>query len=185
MPVTLPKRRFTVDEYHRMAETGILRPDERVELIEGEIVKMAAIGSRHAACVTRLDQLLTRAVGDHALVRVQNPVRLSDLSEPEPDLAIVRPRADFYASAHPGPADTLLVVEVAETTVGFDREEKAPLYALAGIPEYWLVDLASNGVDVYRQPNPEGYREVRKYGTGEALRAMDLPDVVIPVSAIL
>lgn len=185
MPVPLPKRRFTVAEYYRMAEAGILGADERVELIEGEIIELAAIGSRHAACVGRLDRLLMRGVGDQALVRVQNPVRLSDLSEPEPDLAVVRPRPDDYAAAHPGPGDVLLLTEVADTTVGFDRGEKAPLYAVSGIPEYWLVDLTADAVEVYRDPTVHGYQDVRRHVRGEALHPLAFPDLAVPVAAIL
>jgi Uma2 family endonuclease len=131
MSVPVPKRRFTVDEYYRMAEAGILRPDERVELIEGEIIEMAAIGSRHAAFVKRLNRMLVRGVGARGVVSVQDPVRLSELSEPEPDLAVLEYRADCYAAAHPTPADTLLIVEVADTTLGWDRGRKAPLYAVS------------------------------------------------------
>lgn len=126
MQATLTTRRFNVHEYHRMAEAGILDPTERVELIEGEIVRMAVIGSRHASCVKRLNRLLTPLVGDRALVQIQDPVRLSEISEPEPDVALLRPRADDYASAHPGPADVLLLIEVADTTEGLDRTVKGP-----------------------------------------------------------
>jgi Uma2 family endonuclease len=185
MTMALPKRRFTVDEYYRMAEVGILGPHERVELIEGEIIEMAAIGSRHAGCVNGLTRLLVRSVGDHGLVAVQNPVRLSDLSEPEPDVAVLRPREDNYTMAHPGPADVLLMIEVADTTAGFDRGTKAPLYALARIPEYWLVDIQADCVDVHRDPTDAGYRHVRKQRRGDVLRPLAFPDLEVPVMAIL
>jgi Uma2 family endonuclease len=185
MLVPLPRRRFTVDEYYRMAEAGILGAGERVELIEGEIIEMAAIGSRHASTVKRLNRLLIWGVGDRGVVQVQDPVRLSDLSEPEPDIAVLRPRVDDYAAAHPVPADVLLIVEVADTTVGFDREEKAPLYALAGIGEYWLVDLDADQIEVYRNPGAEGYRDVHRYASGDSLRPIAFPDLTLPVDAIL
>jgi Uma2 family endonuclease len=186
MPVALPRRRFTVDEYYRMTELGILRAGERVELIEGEIIQMEAIGSRHAGCVNRLTQLFVRGVGDRGIVAIQNPVRLSDLSEPEPDVAVLKPRPDTYASAHPGPAEVLLIVEVADTTVGFDRGTKAPLYARCGVAEYWLVDINADQVEVHRTPSSDaGYRDVRVHRRGEILRPLAFPELEVPTAAIL
>jgi Uma2 family endonuclease len=133
-------RRFSVHEYHQMAAAGILNEDDPVELIEGEIVEMPPMGSPHAACISRLTQILVTQAGNLADVRVQLPVRLDERSEPEPDLALVKPRADSYASAHPGPDDVLSVIEVADTTLHYDRSVKGPLYArrpphvLAGRP---------------------------------------------------
>jgi hypothetical protein len=185
VPVAGCPRLFTVDEYHRMAEAGILSEDERVELIEGEVVEMSPVGSRHVACVNRLTWLLSRRSGDEAIVSVQNPIRLSEYSEPEPDLALLRPRSDFYAEVLPGPADTLLVVEVMETSGEYDREKKLPLYAEAGIPEVWLVDLAGECIEVYRQPGPDGYREVETKRRGEKLAPRTFPDVELAVDEIL
>src|ERR671938_544657 len=141
MSVQVAKRCFSVDEYYRMGEAGILTEDDRVELIEGEIIEMSPIGSRHAACVNRLNTLLGRHLRQTAIVSVQNPIRLDAYSEPEPDVALLRPRADYYESGHPTPADALLIVEVADTSADYDRIIKLPLYAKAGIPEAWLVDL--------------------------------------------
>jgi len=126
MAAPLVRHRFTVEEYHRMGQAGILSEDDRVELIEGEIVEMAPVGSRHAACVKRLNALLSRRAGGRALVSVQDPIRLGEHSEPQPDLALLKPREDFYAAAHPGPEDVLLVIEVAETSLEYDREVKLP-----------------------------------------------------------
>lgn len=161
--------RFSVDEYYRMAGAGLFRPDDRLELVEGEIIDMAPVGSRHAACVNRLNRLLGARLGERAIVSVQSPVRLSDLSEPQPDVAVLAPRDDFYARGHPGPADVLLVVEVADTTVGWDRGVKMPLYGRAGVAEAWLVDLAAGAVDVFGAPGPDGYGEVRRASGGEQL----------------
>src|SRR5207247_3212709 len=149
MGMPLAHRRFTVDEYYRMAETGILAEDDRVELLDGEIVEMSPIGPRHAATVTRLDHLFNRLVGDRAIVRAQNPVRLDGYSEPEPDIALVTPRADFYRAEHPTPRDILLIVEVADTSLRYDRHTKLPGYARAGVPEAWLVDLTADRVERY------------------------------------
>ena len=141
-----------------MGAAGVFGPDERLELIDGEIVTMAPIGSRHAACVDRLTRLLTTLAGDRAVVRVQGPVRLGPRSEPQPDLALLQTRDDFYAAAHPGPADVLLVVEVADTTLDFDLGLKASLYAGAGLLALWVVDLDGRGVQVLYDPTDGGYR---------------------------
>jgi len=185
MAVELAKRLFTVDEYYQMAEAGIFSEDDRVELIEGEVVEMTPIGSRHAACVKRLNRLLSQGVGAEALIGVQDPIRLSPYSEPQPDLTLLRPRPDFYAQAHPRPEDVLLVVEVAETSADSDRNVKVPLYARAGVPEVWLVDLSEECIETYRQPSPEGYQEVRRLRYGEQLSPQAFPEVELAVDDIL
>jgi Uma2 family endonuclease len=185
MGVQLARRLFTVAEYHKMAEAGILSEDDRVELLEGEIVAMSPIGSRHAGLVNRLNRLFSQRAGDQVVVSVQNPVRLGGYSEPQPDLALLRPRADFYTSSHPGPEDVLLAVEVAETSAAVDREVKVPLYARFGVPEVWLVDLAEDLVEVFREPSAEGYREVLVLRRGESLAPALLPDLLVPVDAVL
>ena len=185
MEVQVSKRLFTVDEYHRMAEAGILGEDDRVELIEGEIVEMTPIGSRHAAVVDRLNRLFSRRAGEHVIVRVQNPIRLGERSEPQPDVTLLRFREDFYASSHPGPEDVLLVVEVAETSAEYDRRVKVPLYARFGIPEAWLVDLEGEAVEVYRDPSPEGYRRAEILRRGSRLSPSSFPDLELSVDEIL
>ncbi len=156
-PATLPHVRcFTVAEYHAMVRAGILKENDRIELIDGRLITMSPIGSRHAACVDRLTRLFILSVGDDAVVRVQSPIRLDNRSEPEPDVALLAPK-DLYAARHPRPDEVLLVVEVAVTTLPFDRDVKLPLYARAGIPEVWIVALDEDQVYVCRQPSPEGY----------------------------
>jgi len=179
------KRRFTVEEYHQMAQAGILSEDDRVELIEGEIVEMTPISSRHAACVKRLNRLFSQRVGERALVGVQDPIRLSEHSEPQPDLALLRPRPDFYTATHPGPQDVLLVVEVAETSADYDREVKLPLYARSEITEAWLVDLEAGVVEIQHKPSSQGYKEVRKYQRGERLASQAVPDLELTVDEVL
>ena len=174
-------RRFSVDEYYRMAEAGILHEDDRVELLDGEIIEMTPIGSLHAACVDRLNRIFVSACGDRAIVRVQNPVRLSTDSEPEPDLAILRPRADDYARAHPGPADVLLVIEVADSSLEYDRGRKAQAYARSGIPELWIVDLASEVVFVCRDPGARFYRVEETRRRGQRLEVAGLSGVALAV----
>ena len=159
-PETWPRpHRLTVDEYYRMAEVGLLPPDARVELIEGEIIDMAPIGSRHAATVNGLAKTLILAVGDSAVVAVQSPLRLSHRSEPQPDLAVLRPRADRYRDSHATAPDVLLLVEVSDTTLRFDRNVKAKLYARHGIPELWIVDVNSEQLHVLGKPLRGEYAE--------------------------
>ena len=176
---------FTVDEYERMGVVGLFGEDDRVELIEGEIVEMTPIGSRHAACVSRLNHLLSAAVRDRAIVSVQNPVRLGIRSEPQPDVALLVPRADFYAGGHPRPADILLVVEVAETSATWDRDVKARLHGAAGVGEAWVIDLAGGCVHVFTGPGPGGYAEVRQAVAGDSLTPSGLGGVAVAVTDIL
>src|SRR5262249_8994808 len=151
----LTPHRFTVDDYVQMIDSGFLGKYDRVELIRGEIVEKMTIGDAHAACVRRFDRILNALVGDGAIISVQSPIRLAD-SRPEPDVALLRIRDDFYASGAPLPLDIYLVVEVADSSIEIDREVKRPLYAENGIIEYWIVDLNSSAVEVHRQPRPDG-----------------------------
>lgn len=185
MSVRLLRRRFTVEEYHRMAQAGILSEDDHVELIDGEIVEMPAIGSRHAACVDRLTRLFSLRVGEKAIVRVQSPIRLGPHTEPQPDLTLLRSRPDFYASAHPPAEDVLLAVEVADASIEYDRTVKIPLYARAGIVEAWVVDLAAGAVEVNRVPTPQGYRDVGRAGRGDALSVRALAGVSLTVAEVI
>ncbi|MGH9117547.1 MAG: Uma2 family endonuclease [Acidimicrobiales bacterium] len=178
-------RRFTVDDYYRMADAGVLGPEDRVELIDGEIIEMAPIGSRHATCVRALTRVLSAQVGDSAVVSVQSPVRLDDFSEPEPDVALLRPPPDRYASAHPEPADVLLLVEVADTTQSYDRSRKLPRYAAAGIAEVWLVDLATGTVEAHRDPARDGYASVVVAGAPDTVSPHLLPGVSVEVADLL
>jgi hypothetical protein len=168
-----------------MGETGILRETDRVELLDGEIVEKAVIGSPHAWSVDTLTRLLVQAVGDRAIVRVQGPVRLDEYSEPEPDLSLLRPGPEGYHSSHPVPNDVLLLIEVADTTALHDRSVKLPLYAQAGIPEYWLVDLGRGVVEIYRSPSGATYTEAREARPGTAIAPEALPDFVLDAGAVL
>ena len=185
MAIELQRRLFTAQEFHRIAEAGVLREDDRVELVDGEIVEMTPIGSAHAACVDRLLVLLQRCLEDRGILRVQGPIRLDAHSEPQPDLAVLKPRADFYASAHPTPGDVLLVVEVADTSTRYDRDMKLPLYARAAIPETWLVDLLNERVEVFTQPTPQGYHSSRQTRRGERLTSDALPAADLLVDDIV
>ena len=157
IPCAPPSRHLiSVDAFHRMGETGILGPQDRVELIDGEIIDMSPIGVLHAAIVARLASHFSQRLGPIGVVWCQNPLRLDDISEPEPDIAILRPRADFYMTAHPGAADVLLVIEVADTSLAYDLGTKVPLYARHGIPEVWVIDAATRHTRVFRRPVGNG-----------------------------
>lgn len=158
MVVQILRWQFTVADFARMVEAGIFAEDDRVELIDGEVRAMSPIGPRHAAIVRRLNLLIGRHIADAAILSVQDPIQLTDYTEPQPDLAVLRVREDFYAHAHPLPADVLLVVEVAETSLEYDREEKVPRYAQAQIPEVWLIDVEREAVTQYTQPDGTRYR---------------------------
>lgn len=183
--VDLVRRRFTVAEYERMGEAGILGQDDRVELLDGEIVQMTPIGPLHASIVDRLNRMLIQRLGDRAVVRVQNPLLIAPRSQPQPDIAVVRAPDDSYLAFHPAPGDVLLVVEVADSSVVVDQGVKIPLYAGAGIPEAWLVHLAAREVVVHRAPREGAYGLVRTLRLGEALDLASFPDVTIAVDELL
>jgi len=185
MILEVQRRRFSVDEYHRMAATGILHEDDRVELIEGEIVEMTPIGRRHMAAVDYLNRRVTQGCGDRAIVRIQGAVRLSPQSEPQPDLLLLKPRTDFYRNADAGPDDVLLLVEVAETSLDYDRTVKARLYGRAGIAEYWLVDLDGGQIEIHRTPSPDGYRDLQRRPRGEPIAPGSFPDITVTVADIV
>jgi Uma2 family endonuclease len=185
MITQVAERLMTVTEYYRMAEAGILSADDRVELIEGEIIKMSPIGSPHAGHVDLINRLFVLRLGDRAIVRVQSPVRLDEYSEPEPDITLLRPRADFYIMAHPGPEDVLLLIEVAESSLSYDKGRKAPLYARAGIIEFWVVDLLNKAIQVYRKPSQKGYLETRQVRRGGRLSPQALPGLEVSADELL
>ncbi|AUT04084.1 hypothetical protein CLI64_28945 [Nostoc sp. CENA543] len=184
MTVQLLRRKFTVDQYHKMIESGILTADDRVQLIRGEIIEMSPIGTRHAACVNRLNNLLIQLLGKSVIVAVQNPVELDDSSEPQPDVALLKPRDDFYENAHPQPQDIYLLIEVADSTIQFDREVKIPLYAIANIIVVWLIDINEQTIEVYQQPTATGYQQIQKFTRGETLVIPGFPNVTITVDEI-
>ena len=179
------RHRITVAEYHRMAEAGVLAPDLRVELIDGEVIDLAPIGSRHHAAVMRLSRALERAVHDKAIVSVQGPLRLDETNEPQPDVLLLEPRADFYASAHPSAADVLLLIEVCDASARYDREIKLPLYARHGIAEVWMVDLPAGCVRFFRAPEGGRYRDITASETPGLVAVAALPGMAINLAGAL
>ncbi len=185
MSTVVATRRFSVEEYHRMAEVGILKPGDRVELLDGDIIPMAPMSSRRAAAVSKIVEWLQRTFAGCAAVRVQSPITLNEHSEPEPDVALLQPRPDHYAEAHPTPQDVFLVIEVAQSSLGHDRNVKIPEYARAGVTEVWLVNLEARHVEVFREPTPLGYgaKTVRRRGQSVAPQAF--PDATVTVDDLL
>jgi Uma2 family endonuclease len=174
----------TVDEFERMGEAGVFG-DARVELLEGAILDMSPIGNPHEACVDRLTAKLVPVLVGRAIVRVQGSIRLGDDSLPQPDLALLRPRDDYYANDRPGPADVLLVIEVADTSVRYDRWAKLPLYGKSGVAEAWVIDVNGCVVDVAAKPSPEGYGRLAQLGLDDPLAPSAFPDVALTLREIL
>ena len=168
-----------------MGEAGIFRQGARLELIEGEIFEMSPIGSPHAACVDALALLFTETARRRFLVRVQNPVRLNDFSEPQPDISLLRWRDDYYRDAHPTPADVLLVVEVADTTLIADRAVKLPLYARAGVAEAWLMNIPEEQIEIYSDPEGDSYQRAEVFGRGAEARAHTVEGLAVSVGELL
>ena len=180
------RRRFSREDYHAMGRAGILTPEDRVELLEGAVLVMAPIGSRHAACVARLARaFFTSGRLGGALVQVQNPLAVSERSELQPDLMLLAARDDDYAFGHPEAADVLLLVEVADSSGAYDRHTKLPLYAAAGVREAWLVDLEHDRIEASTEPAPGGYRVTRRHVPGDSLAPVALPDLTLAVDRIV
>ena len=183
-PLPLRRHRVSADDYHRMGAAGVLAPDARVELIDGEIIDMAPMGSRHWAAVTRIDQLLKEAVRRRAIVATQTSFRLSPNSEPQPDIALFKPRDDFYSKALPTAADALLVIEVSDTTARYDREIKLPLYARHGVGELWIVDLDANRLRIFAEPHGDAYARVGSSAGPGGTAIGALPGVSVDLSGL-
>jgi Uma2 family endonuclease len=181
----LTPRRFTAAEYYQMIDAGVFNDDERLELIDGEIVEMSPIGNPHSVCVRRLNQLLNQLCGERAIVDVQAPMIAGTRYVPQPDLALLRPKADYYASGAPTPPDCLLVIEVGDSSVEFDRQIKMPRYAGGGVAELWLIDLPREVVVVYQDPLGDAYRHVQVFRRGEAIALPAAEGARVPVESIL
>jgi Uma2 family endonuclease len=178
------KHRFTTQEYDRMGETGVLRPDARVELIDGEIIDMSPIGPFHGSIVKQLNDFFGQLAKSRWIMAIQDPLWLGDHSEPQPDLMLLKPSPDFYRTRHPQPGDVFLVVEVSDTTLELDRERKLPAYGRAGIAEVWIVDLVEQTVEIYREPNFTGYSIKTVLRPGEKAIPQAFPDVLLDVSKL-
>ncbi|MGR9087420.1 MAG: Uma2 family endonuclease [Gammaproteobacteria bacterium] len=186
MPIVQPTKHLTnLDEWRRLGEANIFPPESRLELINGEILEMSPIGFNHAGHINRLVKLLTRLIPDDVIPSVQNPLQLDDLSEPEPDFMLLKPSDDFYSSRHPSANDVLLLIEVADSSLQFDQNQKHRLYALHGIPEYWLLNLNDSCLEVYRKPNGEVYAEKTTLRAGDSITLSQLTEITINIADIL
>ncbi len=179
------KHLTNLDEWRRLGEANIFPPGSRVELINGEIIEMAPIGSNHSGQINRLTQLLVHLVAKQAVVSIQNPVQLGDLSEPEPDLMLLKPNTDFYSSQHPQAKDVLLLIEVADSSLKFDQNQKLRLYALHNIPEYWLLNIKDSCIEVYRQPHDGVYAEKTTLRAGDKITLSQLNNISLNIADIL
>jgi Uma2 family endonuclease len=186
MATVIPqKHRINLDEWRRMGEAGIFSPESRIELIDGEIIEMSPIGFNHAGHLNRLNHIFTLLVTDQAIVSIQNPLQLGDLSEPEPDFMLLRPEPSFYSTRHPQADDVLLLVEIADSSLAFDRNQKMRLYAAHNIPEYWLINLIEACLEVHRQPQPGGYGERMLLHAGDTVQLLCLSHININAADIL
>lgn len=185
MAIEAERRLLTVDDFNRMIEACIFGEDERIELINGELIRMAPIGHGHGGQVKRSVRILSRLVGERALMSVQDPVEMPDLAEPQPDVALLRPRSDDYSHSNPTAADVLLLIEVADSSLEFDRQTKALMYAQAGIADYWIVNLVDEQLIVLREPTPDGYASVQTLGRDDSVTLLAFPDLTVAISDIL
>ena len=177
--------RFTVDDYYRMGEIGIFPPDVRVELVDGEIKRMPPIHPPHASIIHRLNAVLARKLHGNVVVGIQSPIRLDDFNEPQPDVTVLRFRDDYYGSQHPSPDDVLLIVEVADTSLRYDRDEKMPRYGAAGIPESWLVDVQAGTITVFTEPRVGGYGQERVVTRGQEIMSVAVEGLRLQVDEAL
>jgi Uma2 family endonuclease len=179
------QHRFSVKEYYRMAETGVLRPDAQVELLDGRIIDMSPIGPFHGGLVKRLSRLFNLKANGRWIVSTQDPLRLDDHSEPEPDVMLLKPAADDYTSRHPQPDDVFLLIEVSDTTLEYDREEKLPAYGRAGLAEVWIVNLHDTTIEIHREPHFTGYGAKTVLRPGDQAMPQAFPDATVDVAELL
>jgi Uma2 family endonuclease len=175
---------LNINQYHQMIEHGIFTENDKIELIKGELISMSPVGIKHAFVVRRLTALLSQKFGDRSIIDIQNPILLDDNSEPEPDVVVLKPRDDFYQFQLPRPDDLLLIIEVSDSTLKYDRTVKIPLYSEAKIREIWIIDINSECVEIYRYANTEGYDQMQRYRLGETLSILAFPDIYLTVNEI-
>jgi Uma2 family endonuclease len=185
METEVAKKLFTVDEYYRMGQAGIFHPEARLELIEGEIIEMSPVGDRHIGCVNRATALFSTRLAGKVVVSVQNAVRLSRYTEPQPDIVLARPRKDYYSTRRILPRDTFLVIEISDSTIRYDRNRKMPLYAKSRVPELWIENLQENVILVYRNPAPETFATSLVFTRGQSISMAAFPEIVFKVDELL
>ena len=185
LPAWVARYRFDVHQYHAMAKAGVLKEDDRVELIDGEIVAMSSIGPAHVGAVNSSNMFWAIRLGGRAIVQIQNPIRLDERNQPQPDIAILKLKDDFYRSGLAGPDDVLLLIEVSDTSLRYDRRIKLALYARFGIPEFWIVNIRARSIEVYTDPVNGEYTSLQTFRRGQTITPTAFPDVVLPVSDVI
>lgn len=175
--LTLPRKKFALEEYHQIIASGVLREDYLIEFINGEIFEMSPVGFKHASCVKKINHLFAEKLGSKVIIGVQDPIKLNDNSEPQPDLVLLKPRDDFYAIQHPTPEDIFLLIEVADSSIEYDRTFKIPIYAENKVKEVWLVDLNQNLLEVYQNPQKNYYQNITKLSSEDSL-TLSQPEVI-------
>jgi Uma2 family endonuclease len=185
MPTEATKKLFTVDEYYRIAEAGVLSERVHTELIEGEIIEMSPMGSRHAAAIMRANRLFVEAFKDQADIRVQMPLPVSNFSEPEPDLCVVTSDLSSYETRHPGPSDVFLVLEISDSSLRYDRDVKLPVYAAAGVTEVWIEDLPNRILHVFREPSGRKFKTALQFAPGDSVSLLAFPRISFPISSLI
>ncbi|MGI0479173.1 Uma2 family endonuclease [Geminocystis sp. CENA526] len=183
--LTLPRKKFALEEYHQIIASGVLREDYLIELINGEIFEMSPVGFRHASCVKKINYLFAEKLGSKVIIGVQDPIKLNDNSEPQPDLVLLKPRDDFYANQHPTPENIFLLIEVADSSIDYDRNFKIPIYAENKIKEVWLVDLNQNLLEVYQNPQKNYYQNIKKLCSEDSLTLTQPEVITISLDRIL
>jgi Uma2 family endonuclease len=183
--LTLPRKKFATEEYHQIITSGVLKEDYLIELIEGEIFEMSPVGFKHASCVKKINYLLAEKLGSKVIIGVQDPIKLNDNSEPQPDLVLLKPRDDFYATQHPTPEDIFLLIEVADSSIEYDRTFKIPIYAKNKVKEVWLVDLNQNLLEVYQNPQTNYYQNIKKLSPQDSLILSQPEEINISLDRIL
>lgn len=178
------RRQFSIHDYARMRETGILTEDDRVELLDGEIYQMSPLGSLHIAIVNRLNKLLMQQAGDDAILSIQNSIQLNDYSEPQPDVALLSPRDDYYDQALARPDDILLLIEVADTSIDYDRDQKIPRYAASSIAEAWIIDVDQRIIEQYSQPMQGQYTQINKVLLGNRIQSKSMPQIAFMIDQL-
>lgn len=181
----LPTRKISIETYHKMVEIGVFNEDERIELIRGEIIEMSPVGIKHATCVKKLNQLFAQKLGIKIILGVQDPIKLNDNSEPQPDLVLLKPKSDFYATGHPKPEDILLLIEVSDRSIEYDRQIKIPLYAENKIQEVWLININESLIQVYQNPQGKLYKNITNYQINDTINLTCFPDCQIKVNKVL
>ncbi|PHV63009.1 Uma2 family endonuclease [Cyanobacterium aponinum] len=183
--LTLPRKKFAIEEYHQIIASGVLKEDYLIELINGEIFEMSPVGFRHASCVNKLNQLLSLKLGNKAIISIQNPIKLNDNSEPQPDIVLLKPRHDFYANQHPTVEDIFLLIEVADSSIEYDRTFKIPIYAENKVQEVWLVDLNQNLLEVYQNPQINYYQSIKKLSSQDSITLTQPETITVKLDRIL